>query len=125
MTSPHPPPGARGALPPSPFPPNYDTRAPGIVALGSIMFFCTTVAVVLRFWSRIIASKLEFWWDDWVLTGTLVRLSLSRRSCLFVCVGLTTYDCLIRSSAMLSSRRIYTRRRWGWGSTYGWSPSRT
>jgi hypothetical protein len=53
-------------------PPNYDTRAPEILACAIIMIVITTLAVILRFWSRAVVSNLEFWWDDWALLATMV-----------------------------------------------------
>lgn len=53
-------------------PPNYDTRAPGIVACAVVMIIASSLAVILRFWSRAVAARLKFWWDDWAMLATLV-----------------------------------------------------
>ncbi|KAI0908382.1 hypothetical protein F4823DRAFT_640177 [Ustulina deusta] len=49
-----------------------DDRAPGLVAccIASIVF--STVAVVLRLWSRGVITSLAFWWDDAAILVTLV-----------------------------------------------------
>lgn len=53
-------------------PPNHDTRAPGIVASAIALMAVSSVAVVLRLWSRYVANSLGLWWDDWSIVATLV-----------------------------------------------------
>ncbi|KAI0119690.1 hypothetical protein F4814DRAFT_412980 [Daldinia grandis] len=44
-----------------------ETRGPLLYRLGITMAILPTLAIVLRFWSRIItSSKKRIWWDDWL-----------------------------------------------------------
>ncbi|KJZ75224.1 hypothetical protein HIM_05418 [Hirsutella minnesotensis 3608] len=52
-------------------PPNYDDRGPGIVACAVVAMAVSTIVVILRFWSRVVAASLIFWWDDWAMLLTL------------------------------------------------------
>lgn len=56
--------------------PNYETRAPGIVACAVVMIIISSLAVIFRFWSRAVAASLRFWWDDWLILATLVTSPL-------------------------------------------------
>lgn len=47
-------------------------RGPGIVAVAVVGMTVSTIAVVLRFWSRATTAKLRFWWDDWLILATII-----------------------------------------------------
>ncbi|KAI1141665.1 hypothetical protein F5Y05DRAFT_410220 [Hypoxylon sp. FL0543] len=47
-----------------------ETRGPLLYRLGIVMAILPTLAIALRFWSRIITtSKKRVWWDDWLALG--------------------------------------------------------
>ncbi|KAI1416668.1 hypothetical protein F5Y13DRAFT_186284 [Hypoxylon sp. FL1857] len=47
-----------------------ETRGPLLYRLGIVMAILPTLAIALRFWSRIITtSKKKVWWDDWLALG--------------------------------------------------------
>ncbi|KAH7320276.1 hypothetical protein B0I35DRAFT_233374 [Stachybotrys elegans] len=58
--------------PPALPPPDYSDRGPGVVACAVVGIVVATLAVLLRFWSRRIASSLYIWWDDWAIIATLL-----------------------------------------------------
>lgn len=46
---------------------------PAVLIVGAISLGLTTIALVLRLWSRArSSSKMDFWWDDWVLVTTTI-----------------------------------------------------
>ncbi|GAB1312719.1 Rhodopsin domain-containing protein [Madurella fahalii] len=47
-------------------------RGPSVVAVATIGIAVSTLAVVLRFWSRAVASTLVLWWDDWAMLLTIL-----------------------------------------------------
>lgn len=47
-----------------------DDRASEVIAVAIVGITVSTIAVVLRFWSRAFTAKLSFWWDDWLLLAT-------------------------------------------------------
>lgn len=61
--------------------PDYGDRGPSIVATGAVMMALSTVAVLVRFWSRMVATRAKFWWDDAALLATLVSFPSCLKSC--------------------------------------------
>ena len=54
-----------------------DDRGPQLIATGLTTAILATYAVGMRFWSRKM-SKVNLWWDDWIILLSLVgSLSLS------------------------------------------------
>lgn len=53
-------------------PPNYDTKGPNIVACAVVLIAAPSIAVCIRLWSRTVASRARFWWDDFWLLSTLL-----------------------------------------------------
>ena len=51
-------------------------RGPGLVGLSVVMMVLPTIAVALRFWSRLTLKGQRFWWDDWFAIASLVYVSL-------------------------------------------------
>ena len=55
-------------------------KAPEVVALGISLIVITTVAVVLRLWSRLLIHTLGssrsrvLWWDDWLIMICFVSI---------------------------------------------------
>ena len=49
-------------------------RGPQINAVNYAFLVITTVAVLLRFWGRMVALKASFWWDDWLSLTALVSI---------------------------------------------------
>ncbi|KAM7212109.1 hypothetical protein V8F06_012509 [Rhypophila decipiens] len=47
-------------------------RGPSVVAVAVIGIVVSTLAVVMRFWSRAVASNVVLWWDDWAMLMTVV-----------------------------------------------------
>ncbi|KAK0716602.1 hypothetical protein B0T21DRAFT_64384 [Apiosordaria backusii] len=47
-------------------------RGPSVVAVAVVGITVSTLAVAMRFWSRLVASTLVWWWDDWAMLGTLL-----------------------------------------------------
>jgi hypothetical protein len=45
-----------------------------ILATIYVFLVLSTLAVALRFWSRHVAHRAGFWWDDWVVLIALVSL---------------------------------------------------
>ncbi|KAI0893972.1 hypothetical protein F4806DRAFT_126285 [Annulohypoxylon nitens] len=43
-----------------------ETRGPMLYKLGIVMAILPTLAIILRFWARLITSKMSVWWDDWL-----------------------------------------------------------
>ena len=48
-------------------------QGPKIIAVSAILIIISTIAVILRFVSRMV-SKAGLWWDDWLIVGAMVRL---------------------------------------------------
>ena len=48
------------------------SRGPGLAALCIVMIVLSTLAVILRIWSRLTSKKQRFWWDDWCAIMSLV-----------------------------------------------------
>lgn len=55
-------------------PSSHESRSEGIVVCGVVMITVSTLAVILRFWSRALTTSLVFWWDDWAILFTLVSI---------------------------------------------------
>lgn len=55
------------------------SRGPGLAALCIVMMILSTLAVILRIWSRLTSKKQRFWWDDWcaIMSLPLVLATLS------------------------------------------------
>ncbi|TGO20459.1 hypothetical protein BPAE_0294g00050 [Botrytis paeoniae] len=51
--------------------PSHESRAHGIITCAAVMISVSTLAVILRFWSRAVTASLVFWWDDWAVLFTL------------------------------------------------------
>ena len=49
-----------------------EDRGPEINGYGIAMIVLSIIAVALRFWSRYLAKKAGFWWDDWFALAALV-----------------------------------------------------
>lgn len=49
-----------------------DDRASDVIIVAAVGITISTIAVVLRFWSRAVNAKLTFWWDDWIILATTV-----------------------------------------------------
>ncbi|KAF2792075.1 hypothetical protein K505DRAFT_58521 [Melanomma pulvis-pyrius CBS 109.77] len=52
--------------------PDYSDRGPNIIACAVILLIVPSVAVIIRLWSRTVASRSRFWWDDFWLLITLL-----------------------------------------------------
>jgi len=55
--------------------PGLDVNAnqgPKIIAVSAVLIAISTIAVILRFLSRMV-SKAGLWWDDWLIVGAMVR----------------------------------------------------
>lgn len=44
----------------------------GLTALCIFMMIVSTLAVILRVWSRLTQKEQNFWWDDWCAIASLV-----------------------------------------------------
>lgn len=53
-------------------PPNYETRGPNIIACCVVLLVVPSIATFIRLWSRSVASRSRFWWDDFTLLLTLL-----------------------------------------------------
>ncbi|KAI9158001.1 Satratoxin biosynthesis SC15 cluster protein [Paramyrothecium foliicola] len=53
-------------------PPRTGDLGPAIVGVAAASIGISTVAVVLRFWSRAGSTSLAFWWDDWLVLITTI-----------------------------------------------------
>lgn len=47
-------------------------RGPSVVAVAVVGIVVSTIAVIMRFWSRAVASTLVLWWDDWAMLITVL-----------------------------------------------------
>lgn len=47
-------------------------QGPKIIAVSAILIAISTIAVILRFMSRMV-SKAGLWWDDWLIVAAMVR----------------------------------------------------
>lgn len=52
--------------------PNYANRGPNIIACSVVLLIVPSITVCIRFWSRVVASRAHFWWDDLMLLLTLL-----------------------------------------------------
>ncbi|KAI9723799.1 MAG: hypothetical protein M1828_004049 [Chrysothrix sp. TS-e1954] len=50
----------------------HDTLAPNILAQCIVLIVVPTLAVVLRFWARLIKPEWRLWWDDWLILVALL-----------------------------------------------------
>ena len=58
----------------TPLTPGLDINAnegPRIIAVAAVLITISTIAVILRFVSRLV-SQAGFWWDDWMILAALV-----------------------------------------------------
>ena len=56
--------------------PGLDVNAnqgPRIIAVAAVLITISTMAVILRFVSRLV-SQAGFWWDDWTILAALVGI---------------------------------------------------
>ncbi|KAH7303830.1 hypothetical protein B0I35DRAFT_446077 [Stachybotrys elegans] len=58
------------SIPPLPQP-NYESRGSSVVVCAVVMMTLSTLAVTMRFGSRIMLPSYYFWWDDWAVLATL------------------------------------------------------
>lgn len=49
-----------------------DDRVHDIIAVTTFGITVSTIAVILRVWSRVTSGKLSLWWDDWLIILTTV-----------------------------------------------------
>ena len=49
-------------------------KGPQVNAVSYSFLVLSTIAVLLRFWGRMVAHKAGFWWDDWLSLVALVSL---------------------------------------------------
>lgn len=47
-------------------------QGPKIIAVSAVLIAISTIAVILRFMSRMV-SKAGLWWDDWLIVAAMVR----------------------------------------------------
>jgi len=47
-------------------------QGPKIIAVSAVLIAISTIAVILRFISRMV-SKAGLWWDDWLIVAAMVR----------------------------------------------------
>ena len=50
-----------------------DNRGPQVDAIAITMVVLCTLAVALRFLSRVLSKTTGIWWDDWAALAALVR----------------------------------------------------
>lgn len=55
-----------------------ETRGPMLYNLGIVMAILPTLAIILRFWARLITSKMSVWWDDWLALLAWVSLNVPK-----------------------------------------------
>ncbi|KAK2616631.1 hypothetical protein QQS21_000454 [Conoideocrella luteorostrata] len=61
-----------------------ETAGPQLLKLGIVMSILPTIAILLRFWARLLtAGKRKLWWDDW--------LALCSWCCCICCCAFTIY----------------------------------
>jgi hypothetical protein len=48
-----------------------EDKGSSILATTYVFLVLATIAVALRFWSRYIAHRAGFWWDDWLALVSL------------------------------------------------------
>lgn len=59
---------------------NVDDLAPALLIVYSTFLFLSTVAIIIRFWSRTVGfGERKYWWDDW--TALLAWVRVSSQSC--------------------------------------------
>lgn len=92
-------------------PPNYDSRAGGIIAVAVVMIVVSTIAVFLRFWSRAVnATRLRFWWDDYAMLACLVICAPPPRHLHLALADTVNLDIVLR----LSLLEYILDHRWTW-----------
>lgn len=52
--------------------PDDSDRGPNIISCATVMLVIPTLTVLIRLWSRLVASRIRFWWDDYMLLATLL-----------------------------------------------------
>ena len=53
-------------------PPDYSDRGPNIIACATVLVVVPTLTVLIRIWSRVVASRVHFWRDNYMLLVTLI-----------------------------------------------------
>ena len=51
-----------------------DDRTVQIIGITIAMIALSTLAVILRWWPRLLSKDVDFWWDDWTALGALVSV---------------------------------------------------
>ena len=92
--------------------PNYSDRGPNIVACATVLLVVPTLAVFIRLWSRVVVSRIRFWWDDYSLLGTLICSNINLATVIWgVSLGLGKHSWMIpleNLKPMLMSEHLQT-----------------
>jgi hypothetical protein len=85
-------------------PPREGDLGPAVIGVAAMSIGISTLAVVLRFWSRAGATSLTFWWDDWmILITTIVSHATLSLNIAWTKIGLGKHIEAVPMTAILPS----------------------